>query len=147
MKHIVTGYDGSESAARAAGEAALLARATGAELHIINVVDQDPKRDGMMTAWVDTSAENAAAARREGVADLAVQEIRLLADQFADVTTHAIVLSGAPASVLVDHAESIGADLIVVGNRRVQGVSRALGSVAVDILRHSPCSVYVAHTS
>jgi len=46
----------------------------------------------------------------------------------------------------VREAESLGADLIVVGNKRVQGLGRILGSIAEDVAHHSTCDVYIAHT-
>jgi nucleotide-binding universal stress UspA family protein len=57
------------------------------------------------------------------------------------------VLDGDAAKAVTAEAARIGADLIVVGNRRVAGVSRVLGAVALDIVRHAPCSVYIAKTS
>src|SRR5690606_28369663 len=39
------------------------------------------------------------------------------------------------------------ASLIVVGNKRVQGVAgRVLGSIARDVAAHASCDVYIAHT-
>jgi nucleotide-binding universal stress UspA family protein len=46
----------------------------------------------------------------------------------------------------VQVATDIGADLIVVGNRRVQGIGRLLGSVATDVAQHAPCDVYIVKT-
>ena len=37
--------------------------------------------------------------------------------------------------------------MIVVGNRRVQGVSRVLGSIASDVLRRAPCDVLIVNTT
>lgn len=53
---------------------------------------------------------------------------------------------GDPAKILCEQAERIGARAIVVGNRRVQGVSRILGSVASEVMRNAPCDVVVTHT-
>ena len=38
------------------------------------------------------------------------------------------------------------AELIVVGNRRTQGIGRVLGSVAVSVAAHAPCDVYIVKT-
>ena len=38
------------------------------------------------------------------------------------------------------------ADLIVVGNVRMQGFGRVLGSVGNDVLSHAPCSVLIVKT-
>jgi hypothetical protein len=43
--------------------------------------------------------------------------------------------------VLLEVAEQVKADLIVVGNVRMQGLGRVLGSVGNEVLRSAPCSV------
>ena len=49
------------------------------------------------------------------------------------------------SQALVDTAETLGADLIVVGSHGRRGVRRmVLGSVAEVTVRHAPCSVLVA---
>ena len=55
-------------------------------------------------------------------------------------------IQGKPAEALVEEAKRLGADLIVVGNRRVQGIGRILGSVASDVAQHAPCDVYIVKT-
>ena len=37
--------------------------------------------------------------------------------------------------------------MIVVGNRRVQGATRVLGSIANDVARQAPCNVLIVHTT
>ena len=59
--------------------------------------------------------------------------------------THTVGL-GDPAKMLCEEASRLDARAIVVGNRRVQGMSRVLGSVASDVTRLSPCDVMVANT-
>jgi nucleotide-binding universal stress UspA family protein len=51
-----------------------------------------------------------------------------------------------PADALCAEAERLGASIIVVGNKRVQGMARVLGSVAAEVARHAPCHVFIAHT-
>jgi nucleotide-binding universal stress UspA family protein len=36
--------------------------------------------------------------------------------------------------------------MIVVGNRRMQGIGRVLGSVANSVAHNAPCDVYIAKT-
>jgi nucleotide-binding universal stress UspA family protein len=59
--------------------------------------------------------------------------------------THAVVLSG-PADALCEEATRLGASAIVVGNKRVQGAARVLGSVAGDVAKRAPCNVLIVHT-
>ena len=143
----MVGYDGTDSARLAVEEAAALAQGMDADLHIVQVVIDERPRGGMAAAWVDSPMQEAAAARQQGRDELAIEGTQHVAQAFPDVRVHPEVLHGPPATVLVERAEHLGADLIVVGNRRVQGISRVLGSVAIDVLRHAHCSVYVAHTN
>ena len=43
-------------------------------------------------------------------------------------------------------AELVDADLIVVGNVRMQGLGRVLGSVGNDVAHSAPCSVLIVKT-
>jgi nucleotide-binding universal stress UspA family protein len=52
--------------------------------------------------------------------------------------------AGRPDAEIVDWAEEIGADLIVMGSRGVGRVRRALfGSVSNSVVRHAHCPVMV----
>jgi nucleotide-binding universal stress UspA family protein len=54
--------------------------------------------------------------------------------------------SGKPADALLEVAEKSDAELIVVGNKRVQGATRILGSIASEVARKAQCDLYVAYT-
>jgi nucleotide-binding universal stress UspA family protein len=51
-----------------------------------------------------------------------------------------------PADLLVEVARAESADLIVVGNVRMQGLGRLLGSVGNDVAHRAPCSVLIVKT-
>jgi nucleotide-binding universal stress UspA family protein len=53
---------------------------------------------------------------------------------------------GKPHDVLVAEATRLEARLIVVGNRRMQGIGRVLGSVANSVAHNAPCDVYIVKT-
>ena len=49
---------------------------------------------------------------------------------------------------LLRTAEAVDADLIVVGNRGMSGVSRfVLGSIPNKLAHHCPCSLLIVNTS
>jgi nucleotide-binding universal stress UspA family protein len=51
------------------------------------------------------------------------------------------------ADTLIKTAEEVGADLMVVGNRGMSGVSRfVLGSVPNKISHHCPCNLLIVNT-
>lgn len=56
------------------------------------------------------------------------------------------VLIGSPSGTIRQEAERIRPDLLLLGNRRRQGISRlVLGSVSHSILHRPPCPVLVIH--
>lgn len=61
------------------------------------------------------------------------------------VTTQ--ILEGAPKHLIVEEAERVGADLIVLGTHGHGPAGRfLLGSVAHSVVLHAPCSVEVIRT-
>lgn len=139
-KVIITGVDGSESATKAARTAATLARALGAQLHVLSAYgkfEMDRFSSGE-EEFVFTSAKDAERTAMSTASDLK--------REFPDVHITSAPSDGKPGEALVRAAELMGADLIVVGNKRVQGLGRVLGSVARNVASQAPCDVYVANT-
>lgn len=136
MKDIIVGIDRSETARRAAQQAAELATAFGTNLHLVMCVERG------------SSHEIAVGSDRFRTDWLADAEMFLtdVARSLPHATvTHTVGL-GDPAKMLCEEASRLDARAIVVGNRRVQGASRVLGSVAGDVTRQAPCDVMVANT-
>jgi len=137
MNEIIVGVDRSATAHRAAVRAAELAAQTDADLHIVMCI----KRSSAGTAgsgqdsWHIDPVSDAENFLRDLGASL----------HYDRITTS--VQSGDPASAMCDEAERLDAGMIVVGNRRVQGVSRVLGSIAGEVLKHAPCDVLIANTT
>ena len=62
--------------------------------------------------------------------------------------THVAQVEGTPAEVIVARAESIGAEMILMGSRGRTGLARlVLGSTAEKVIRTSSTSVLVARAS
>ena len=135
---IVVGVDGGETSLTAARRAAELANRLGATLHVVTVEDKAEveKFADRPGSTLMTSGELAEAMSSDVASDL-----RALT---SDVTS--AVVPGRPAAALVDEAQRLDAMLIVVGNRRVQGIARVLGSVASGVAAHAPCDVYIVKT-
>jgi nucleotide-binding universal stress UspA family protein len=118
---IVVGVDGSETALRAAHTARDLAASVGATLHVVSAFDSD--RTQVFASggdkWIVSDAGNA-----EEVA-------RTVAEGLRRPDTN------------VTYAAARG---IVVGNRRMHGIGRVLGSVANSVAHNAPCDVYIAKT-
>ncbi|HSJ90465.1 MAG TPA: universal stress protein [Ilumatobacter sp.] len=133
---IVVGVDRSDTARVAARRAAEWAAALDAELRVVmcversSTVDVRVGGDRFHTDWLGD----------------AEQYLRDLVRTLGHDRVTTTVADGRPSRSLCDAAAEHGAGTIVVGNRRVQGASRVLGSVAGDVLRHAPCDVLVVNS-
>lgn len=139
MNTYVVGTDGSETAGLATERAAELARATGAKLHVVCAFT------GRGTTTIGTGTDTVTLTNlstAEQVAEQAAASFRA-----AGIDAAASVGEGRPADVLLDKARELNAELIVVGNRRMQGLSRVLGAVANEIVHRAPCDVLLVKTS
>ena len=145
---IVVGTDGSPTAAEAVHRAAAIAAATSAQVHIVSAY-RPPSRAmtfgpeaGYVVAqghagW-DAEAEVAVLTMLEALAEA-------LRAEGGKVSTHAV--PSAPADALLAIAAKEGADLIVVGNRGMNGARRMLGSVPNSVAHHAECDVLIVHTT
>jgi nucleotide-binding universal stress UspA family protein len=90
---------------------------------------------------IDTVNERA----REFVEEAKLQVNMIFPDGFREFTAE--VIAGSPEQVIVETAQSWGADLIIVGSHGYGFWSRALiGSVSNAVVNHAPCSVLVVRT-
>jgi nucleotide-binding universal stress UspA family protein len=144
---IVVGTDGSDTAAHAVKEAVDLAKRTDSRLDIVTAFEPIPaerlRKEGQADVPGDVqyafnpnedanvTLDNAAGpARSEGI----------------EVQTHS--REGDPADAILDIAEEIDANLIVVGNKGMTGAKRfLLGSVPNKISHHAPCDVMIVRTT
>jgi nucleotide-binding universal stress UspA family protein len=150
FKTIVVGTDGSEGAMRAVEIAAdLAATQDGATLHIVSV--QKPMAASAIASSEMAVAGSAGAAMEweqeaKQVLDGTLEQSgRDAAREGLTIETHARF--GSPAEVLCELAAHLQADLIIVGNRGMQGGRRFLGSVPNTVSHHAPCSVLIADTT
>jgi nucleotide-binding universal stress UspA family protein len=132
---VVVGVDGSESAKKAAEAARDLAASLGASLHVV-------------TAFETESAETFGVGSdkvRISNADAAEMVANSLSNSGQVPITHSAA-RGKPADALIKEAIRLDAKVIVVGNRRMRGIGRLLGSVANSVAHNAPCDVYIANT-
>ena len=143
-KTVVVGTDGSPTADKAVEAAAELARSWGSELHIVTAFRAP--RSGMGSATgvelVDSGAGHALA--EEGA--MAVGQAAI--ERFGDgIAAEAHAAQGNADDVILATAAEVGADLIVVGSKGMQGARRYLGSVPNSVAHGADCAVLVAKTA
>ena len=146
---IVVGTDGSDTAGIAVHHAAMLAKASGATLHIVHAYRPVSMGEAGLAATTGAPVIDVAGVN-ESIAENAVAVCTHAASSAeglgVKVETHS--MRGDPSDALIAVAEETNADLIVVGNRGMSGVKRfVLGSVPNKISHHAPCSVLIVDTS
>jgi len=145
FSEIVVGTDGSDTATGAVALAVDLAQRCAASLHLVSAY-RDPATSVAVahTGVVAVPDPGFTAFEvRSACEELLTEVSKRVAP--IPVTTHAV--PGAPADVLINVAESVDADLIVVGSRGMKGARRLIGSVPNSVAHRSPCHVMIAKTA
>jgi len=146
FRSILVGVDGSPTAKEALRRAAKLADATGAELHVVCAY-----QSSMLVAVDPMAAAGAGVADigdslKQTAADLLESETKALGVDGVKVQTHAV--EGEASDALIDSADALKCDLIVVGNRGMRGGKRLLlGSVPNRVAHHAGRDVLIVHTA
>ena len=139
VERIVVGTDLTERSSAAVSMAAELAAQLKATLHVVSTCPSPTVTMGPEVAVVPDHAEVVESAK--GNLERIASDLRR---QGLTVETHTPI--GDAADGLCSVAEAIGADLIVVGNKRMHGVARLLGSVPNRVAHKATCSVLIART-
>jgi nucleotide-binding universal stress UspA family protein len=132
IKTILVPTDFSQSSQQAVEMASLIARGQQAKLVFVHVLDL-PVTYSESPLVYTFAAEEVAAAERD-LAEIVPSEPGIACERK--------LLKGETASSILDAAEEVHADLIVVGTHgRTGALHILLGSVAEKVLRHARCPV------
>ena len=132
---ILIGLDGSDDSIKAADDAIAIAKLHGAKLITVHVIPSSTTAPSS-PEYLKRSVEAAEAwfgkiKRNAG-------------DAGVEVETKVISSGYSVGQVIVDLAEKESVDLIVVGTRGMTGFKKMLlGSVALEVVTYSDCSVMV----
>lgn len=137
---IVVGIDGSQQARHATALAASMARATGAEIHLVTVVRPPEGWWGIVgSPPTSTALGNTLTDAKQQILDLVAANVDL-----TDIDYQLVEEIGDPAKTLVNYASSIDADLLIVGKRGAGIIERMMiGSVANRVVHDAQCPVVV----
>jgi nucleotide-binding universal stress UspA family protein len=142
---IVVGTDGSETSLRAVDKAAEIAAKSKAKLIIASVQSERPARSGP-----DPDQPKGEKYRTEGSAPV-YGYLRDAADRAREVGATDVeerLVEGVPADALVELADDVGADLLVVGSVGMNSVvGRLVGSVPRIVKRRAKAEVLVVDTN
>jgi nucleotide-binding universal stress UspA family protein len=142
---IVVGTDGSETANEAVAVAMHLARQDGAVVHLVHVIKASPSGTPVTQVGSSVAVRGDVAMTRE-VRDAAHAILEKAGAGNRDLNIQTHIATGSPADGLIEMADRLGADLIVVGSKGMRGARRLIGSVPNSIAHGANCNVLIAKT-
>ncbi len=137
---VLAATDFSDPALPAVEAGAAEAKARGAALRVVHVIEIPPQvlAPTPLDAWPAYTPDMVTELRQAAEERLAEIVAGLGVDARSSTPT------GPAAATIVMEATSMGAELVVLGTRGRTGLSRlALGSTAEGVLRSAPCSVLI----
>jgi len=146
MKKILVAVDGTKHSAVALEQVKMLDFDQIEEIWVLSVIDMAlPLAHDIYTGMVINSESVEKAAHQ--VAEQHVENAKATLQKFAleaEITISKITCVGSPESQIVEQAEKLGADLIVMGSHGYNGWERLLlGSVSDSVTHHAHCSVMI----
>ena len=136
-RNILVAYDGSEGAEAALGQAAELARGSGAALTLVQSTEHS--EDSIVGRARRQHEEHADGRARQSL-DHAIASLD------PELGASPWVVGGPPARSIIAVADEIRADLIVTGSRGLGRLARAmLGSTSSELAGNAGCDVLVVH--
>jgi nucleotide-binding universal stress UspA family protein len=139
METVIVGANESETASKAVERAGEVAARMDARLVVVTAYGVDEVTEvgiGSDTFRVSTASQASEFAETTAA--------RLSASYGVDAS--GVAWTGKPEKVLLDAAAQFGASVIFVGNVRMQGAGRLLGSVANHVAHNAPCDVFIVKT-
>ena len=139
--------DGSSESVLALETTASLTWPPGAQLEVLTVLPTESEWYGgpweFGVAYVPSDdVRDRLRIDREALLERAVERLRR-----PGIRVAARLVTGRAASVIVDVAQEIGADIVILGARGHGAIERAfLGSVSAEVVDQTHCSVLVART-
>ena len=143
-KRILLAYDGSDSGQKALLDCHDIAQWSHAELTLIAVM---PSHMNVIAFEGGIYDPGSAELEKEKYADILAEGLRRLSD--SGYTATGEVLTGETVDEITRYALKIGADLIVVGHKHLEGWAARWwrGSISGALIERAPCSVLVAITN
>ncbi len=147
IERVLVATDFSENAQVAFEKAHEIANQLGANLYLLHVQDESTLRTAVKEGLLSPeSTDEELQAQVEQLTEMRFSNM-LAGLSLSEVPIKHLSRRGAPNTAIVDYANEIDADLVVVGMRGITArsavVSAVLGSVAEYVMRKSPCPTLI----
>lgn len=155
LQKILVAVDNSTMGRQVFEEALAIARATGANMMILHVLDPEESGSPQIPMIYNTYSmpldEPSMKLYQQQWQEFEEQGLKML-QSLADIATAAGIKAeftqkmGNPGRAICELANNWGIDLIVMGRRGLSGVKEFfLGSVSSYVLHRAPCSIHIVH--
>ncbi|MGH9303732.1 MAG: universal stress protein [Acidimicrobiales bacterium] len=139
FKTVLVAADNSPTAAEAVKAAIELTKMSGGTLHIVTAY-----KPQQLNA---TGLEELSKSLDSGdLADSLLADLSSRA-RIGGVPVEVHAETGAPSDAICAVAKRLDADLVIVGNKGMQGLRRVLGSVPNSVAHQAPCAVLIVSTT
>ncbi|MFC0472350.1 universal stress protein [Halalkalibacter kiskunsagensis] len=135
FKEIVVAIDGSVQSLRAADRAIELAKISRAYVYVVYAVDSTTSKADVLSTWNSLGITQERKKKFKSVEQCAEKE---------GVSYEVKIIRGEPANAIVNFAQEVEANLIVIGSRGLSQLQQlVLGSVSHKVLKRATCPVLV----
>lgn len=141
---ILLSTDGTRASDRATEQAVALAAAVDATVHALYVVDEE-----VYSAYSGEEFVDAAEGPEHGLTEVGRETLSAVTEacERRGVPVETALEYGVPADAIVDHASTVGADLLVLGTtQHSEPYQRLLGSVANAVVQTTSRPTLVVKT-
>lgn len=149
IRKILVPHDGEQMSDKALMYAAELANALGAEIILLHVIEEIEVSASLLLgndrAMIDRARRTIVRETGQNWSRFVKEKIKLLSS-FEKVKVTADTRVGDPTGQILEFAGERNIDLIAMGSRRLEGVSKAvlaLGSVARKVSERATCPVMI----
>lgn len=115
-------------------KALAIAKETGASLYLMHVIEHIP-------AYSLGQAYPSIVELEDEILKEATKELAKLGHRYDIPASHQLIAMGSPKGLIIEKAEELKTDLIIVGSHGRHGLALLMGSTASAILSHAPCDV------
>lgn len=142
-KRILLAYDGSAPGQQALLDSHEIAQWSQAEMTLIAVMPLPITTMGPEGGVYDDSLEESERNRYQAILDSGLRRLKE-----TGISVRGEVVTGDPVREISRTASRIGADLIVLGHRHLEGWAARWwrGSISKSLIEHAPCSMLVVIT-
>jgi nucleotide-binding universal stress UspA family protein len=143
---LLLAVDGSVSSDRATALVAALPLPADSLVRIVAI--QQPYADALALSWASIGDAAAPSLEEDQEARHLREAIERAEVTLRHLKVEGFLLHGRPATAIVDEAVTMGADMVVLGNRGHGTIATMLlGSTAAEVVDHAPCPVLIARAS